>query len=218
MARKARVKSSSGIYHVMFRGVNRQDIFHDDDDRRRFLEILKKYKKKMGLQVYAWCLMSNHIHVLLKEGEESISATMKRVGVSYAVYYNWKYRTSGHVFQNRFNSEIVENDAYFLTVVRYIHQNPVKAGWWQRWMNGNGAVVPLIMANTVSRESYLRAVRFSECFRMIFLLRGRGSGNSMRGETGISVLMNDRTNTEGCPMRRPGWKSRESSVGEKSPR
>ncbi|ESU34241.1 hypothetical protein G3A_02100 [Bacillus sp. 17376] len=128
MARKARVKSSSGIYHVMFRGVNRQDIFHDDDDRRRFLEILKKYKKKMGLQVYAWCLMSNHIHVLLKEGEESISATMKRVGVSYAVYYNWKYRTSGHVFQNRFNSEIVENDAYFLTVVRYIHQNPVKAG------------------------------------------------------------------------------------------
>ena len=128
MARKARVKSASGIYHVMFRGVNRQDIFHDDEDRRRFLEIFKKYKKKMALKVYAWCLMSNHVHFLLKEGEEGIGSTMKRVGVSYALYYNWKYRTSGHLFQNRFNSESVESDEYFLTVVRYIHQNPVKAG------------------------------------------------------------------------------------------
>ena len=86
--------------------MNRQDIFHDDDDRRRFLEILKKYKKKMRLKIYAWCLMSKHIHVLLKEGEESINVTMKRIGVSYAVFYNWKYRTSGRVFQNRFNSEL----------------------------------------------------------------------------------------------------------------
>ncbi|MBS8265685.1 transposase [Mesobacillus boroniphilus] len=143
MARKARVKSTSGIYHVMFRGVNRQDIFHDDEDRMKFLEILKKYKEYAGLVVYAWCLMSNHIHLLLKEGEEGIGATMKRVGVSYALFFNWKYQTSGHLFQNRFNSESVEQDDYFLTVVRYIHQNPVKAGMvgrvedW-RWSSCSG--------------------------------------------------------------------------------
>ncbi|MGM0900614.1 MAG: REP-associated tyrosine transposase [Bacillota bacterium] len=128
VARKARKKSASGIYHVMYRGVNRQEIFHDHGDNRKFLETLQKYKNKLGLQVYAWCLMDNHVHLLLREGEEELGATMKRIGVSYALYYNWKYQTSGHLFQNRFHSENVENDEYFLTVIRYIHQNPVKAG------------------------------------------------------------------------------------------
>lgn len=73
MARKARVKSASGIYHFMFREVNPQDIFHDDEDRRRFLEIFKKYKKKLGLQVYAWLSMSNHVHFLLKEGGRELA-------------------------------------------------------------------------------------------------------------------------------------------------
>lgn len=72
--------------------------------------------------------MSNHIHLLIKEGIEDISVTMKRIGVSYALYYNRKYYTVGHLFQDRFNSEKVENDSYLLTVTRYIHQNPTKAG------------------------------------------------------------------------------------------
>ncbi|MBM4763082.1 transposase [Bacillus sp. B15-48] len=128
MPRKARTKSASGIYHVMFRGVNRQEIFHDDEDNSKFLEILQKYHEKLEFKVYAWCLMSNHVHLLLSEGEEELGATMKRIGVSYAMYYNWKYQVCGHLFQNRFLSENVESDEYFLTVVRYIHQNPVKAG------------------------------------------------------------------------------------------
>lgn len=128
LVRKARTKSTSGIYHVMYRGVNRQEIFHDNEDNRKFLEILKKYKEKLVLNVYAWCLMNNHVHLLLQEGDEELGATMKRIGVSYALYYNWKYQTSGHLFQNRFHSENVESDEYFRTVIRYIHQNPVKAG------------------------------------------------------------------------------------------
>lgn len=72
--------------------------------------------------------MSNHIHLLLKEGNEELSITMKRIGVSFVHYYNWKYRTTGHLFQDRFKSENVETNRYLLTVVRYIHQNPVKAG------------------------------------------------------------------------------------------
>lgn len=112
----------------MLRGANRQEIFHDDEDCLKFLDLLHIYKLKTEVDVYSWCLMSNHVHLLLREGNEDISATMKRIGVSYASYYNWKYRTSGHLFQDRFRSENVEDIQYLLTVVRYIHQNPLKAG------------------------------------------------------------------------------------------
>lgn len=128
MPRRARVKSGSGIYHIMLRGANRQEIFHDDEDCLRFLDILHKYKLKTVVKIYAWCLMSNHVHLLLKEGNEDISTTIKRIGVSFVSYYNMKYGTIGHLFQDRFKSENVENRRYLLTVVRYIHQNPIKAG------------------------------------------------------------------------------------------
>jgi len=94
----------------------------------KFLDIVKKYKDESGMRVYAWCLMNNHVHLLVREVDEDLSATMKRIGVSYASYYNWKYLTTGHLFQDRFRSESVESKRYFLTVIRYIHQNPVKAG------------------------------------------------------------------------------------------
>ncbi|WP_102264462.1 REP-associated tyrosine transposase [Mesobacillus jeotgali] len=128
MPREARRKSKSGVYHVMLRGANRQEIFHDDEDRMKFLDILKKYKRIAKFTMYAWCLMGNHVHLLLREGDEELATTMKRIGVSYATFYNWKYATTGHLFQDRFKSENVETEEYFLTVVRYIHQNPVKAG------------------------------------------------------------------------------------------
>lgn len=128
MPRKPRMKSKNGIYHVMLRGANRQGIFHDDTDNLKFLEIFKRYKEKSGMNVYAWCLMNNHVHLLVREVDEELSVTMKRIGVSYASYYNLKYKTTGHLFQDRFRSENVETRSYFLTVIRYIHQNPVKAG------------------------------------------------------------------------------------------
>lgn len=128
MPRYARQQSRSGIYHIIWRGANRQEIFHDDEDCMKFLEIFEKYKRKAEMKAYAWCLMNNHLHLLLKEGNESISTTMKRIGVSFVGYYNWKYRTTGPLFQDRFKSENVETNQYLLTVVRYIHQNPVKAG------------------------------------------------------------------------------------------
>jgi putative transposase len=128
MSRKARVRSKSGLYHIMSRGANRQEIFHDDEDCQRYLDIIKKYKMKSELRIYAWCLMNNHVHLVVKEGNEDISLTMKRIGVSYANYYNWKYQTIGHLFQDRFRSENVETDQYLLKVIRYNHQNPVKAG------------------------------------------------------------------------------------------
>lgn len=132
MPRHSREKSKSKIYHVIWRGASRQEVFHDEEDCMFFLDRLERVKKKAGISVYAWCLMRNHIHLLVREGNESLSITMKRLGVSYVGFYNWKYQTMGHLFQDSFKSEKVENDSYLLTVVRYIHQNPVKAGMVDR--------------------------------------------------------------------------------------
>lgn len=128
MPRAARIKSSTGIYHIITRGINQQNIFSSDDDYKRFLNTLKRYSIKGGCEIYACCLMSNHIHLLLKEGVEPLATTMKKIGSSYVYYYNWQYNRKGHLYQDRYKSEPVENDTYFLTVLRYIHLNPIKAG------------------------------------------------------------------------------------------
>ncbi len=128
MPRQARKKSNSGIYHIMLRGINRQQIFEDEEDRQHFIETLENYKDICGYTIYAYCLMGNHIHILLKEGKEDLTLIFKRIAGHFVYWYNWKYHRCGHLFQDRFKSEPVDDDGYFLTVLRYIHQNPVKAG------------------------------------------------------------------------------------------
>ncbi len=128
MPRKARRKSESGIYHIILRGINQQQIFEDEEDSQRFLGTLLKYKEQCGYEIYAYCLMGNHVHILLKEGKENLTLVLKRIAGSYVYWYNWKYHRSGHLFQDRIKSEPIEDEAYFLTVIRYIHQNPIKAG------------------------------------------------------------------------------------------
>lgn len=128
MPRIARMKSESGIYHIMVRGINRQNIFTDTADRYKFLDLVKQYKPKCGYSIFAYCLMDNHVHLVLKEGEEPLEGFMKRIGVSYVSWYNGKYNRIGHLFQDRYKSEVIEDDKYLLEVIRYVHQNPVKAG------------------------------------------------------------------------------------------
>ncbi len=128
MPRTARKKSSTGIYHIIMRGLNRQRIFYDDEDNQRFLYTLNKYKKISGYCIFAYCLMDNHLHLILKEEVEPLQRIMRRLCGSYVYWYNAKYVRSGNLFQDRFRSEPIEDDAYFLTVLRYIHQNPLKAG------------------------------------------------------------------------------------------
>jgi REP element-mobilizing transposase RayT len=127
--RQAREKSASGIYHIIMRGINRQIIFEDDEDFSRFLQTLENYKAKCGYEIYAYCLMDNHVHILLKVGKEPLEQIMRRICGSYVYWYNSKYERIGNLFQDRFKSEAVENDSHFLTVLRYIHQNPLKAGF-----------------------------------------------------------------------------------------
>ena len=130
MSRQARQKSESGIYHVMLRGINQQQIFEDKDDYAIFLETLKLCKKNTGFELFAYCLMGNHVHLLLKVNPlfGELDTVLKRIGVRYVHWFNYKYQRTGHLFQDRFKSEPVEDDQYFLTVLAYIHQNPVRAG------------------------------------------------------------------------------------------
>ena len=112
----------------MLRGINKQIIFECDMDRQKFLDTVNRYKAISNYEVLGYCLMNNHIHLLLKENDESVSTALKRICSSYVRWYNLKYERCGHLFQERFKSEVVKNDAHLLTVLRYIHQNPIKAG------------------------------------------------------------------------------------------
>ena len=127
MPRQARKQAESGIYHVMLRGIDRQQIFEDSEDCFRFLDIVEECRELCGFKLYAYCLMGNHVHLLLRIQGESLETIFKRIGGRYVYYYNVKYQRVGHLFQDRFKSEPVDDDVYFLTVLRYIHQNPVKA-------------------------------------------------------------------------------------------
>ena len=128
MPRQARIKSESGIYHIMLRGINQQQIFEDAEDSEKFLDILSACKEISEFRLYAYCLMGNHIHLLIKEGTETLEQMFKRICGRFVYWYNTKYRRVGHLFQDRFKSEPVDSEQYFFTVLRYIHQNPVKAG------------------------------------------------------------------------------------------
>lgn len=128
MPRQRREKSSTGIYHIMMRGMDKREIFIDDEDRGIFLYYLSKAKQKSGFGIYGYCLMNNHVHILIKQGNEEIGTSIKRITVGYVQFHNDKYLRTGHLFQNRYKSEKVEDDQYLLTVLRYIHQNPLKAG------------------------------------------------------------------------------------------
>lgn len=128
MPRSLRKQSSTGIYHVITRGVDRMDIFYDVQDRSVFLKRASSRLAENGGILYAWCLMTNHVHLLVRFDEEGpLSGFMHKLNTDYAIYINSKYDRDGHLFQGRFKSEPIESDSYFLTVVRYIHQNPVKA-------------------------------------------------------------------------------------------
>ena len=128
MPRQARKQSESGIYHIMLRGNNQQQIFEDEEDNKKYIEVLNDCKLISGYKIFAYCLMGNHLHLLIKVEKETLEQIFKRIGARYVYWYNWKYRRKGHLFQDRFKSEPIDDDQYFLAALRYIHQNPVKAG------------------------------------------------------------------------------------------
>jgi len=127
MPRSSRSKSSTGYHHIMLRGINRSNIFESNQDKDFFLNSMYRARKKSSFKVVGYCLMNTHVHLLLQESEE-IGVSMKRITVSYVQWFNRKYNRVGHLFQNRYKSEPIEDERYLMAVLRYIHQNPIKAG------------------------------------------------------------------------------------------
>ena len=124
MARRPRVEFAGGLYHVICRGNQQQAISRSDADRKYYLESLERYRQRYGFKVYAYVLMSNHVHLLLVTGEVPLSRIIQRLQLRYTGYFNRKYNKVGHLFQGRYKAILCDRDAYLLELVRYLHLNP----------------------------------------------------------------------------------------------
>jgi REP element-mobilizing transposase RayT len=128
MARPLRIQAAGLTYHVTARGVRRMNIYLDNDDRRRFLTLLAAVVQRYALQCHAYCEMTNHYHIAVTTTEANLSRACQQLNGDYAQWWNWRHKHVGHVFQGRFDAQIVQDDAYLLNVCRYIVLNPVRAG------------------------------------------------------------------------------------------
>ena len=127
MARKPRIEFKGAFYHVITRGNQRQKVFKDKDDLLKYLEILSNYKIRYKYFLYAYMLMNNHVHLLIETQGIPLSKILQGINQSYTTYFNRKYKTVGHLFQGRYKAILCDRDEYLLSLVKYIHLNPVRA-------------------------------------------------------------------------------------------
>jgi REP element-mobilizing transposase RayT len=179
MARLARQLSKTGIYHIVFRGVNHCHLFEASDDFEKMLEMLASIKAGLAFEVFSYVLMSNHVHLLIKENTPGdVSTIMKKLLGPYAVWFNRKYQRSGALIANRYKSECVEDEGYLLTLVRYIHQNPLEAGavirpedyqWssYNDYIDGRGSLVDTAFVLGVLPDKPSKAVEELVAFQSI---------------------------------------------------
>jgi putative transposase len=132
MARQWRIEYPGAFYHVLSRGNDRQEVFRSDDDRKMFLRLIEEFSTRFQVDVFAYVLMGNHYHVLLKTGEGNLSKAMQWLGTTYTRKFNNRHDRSGHLFQGRYKSFLVENETYLLRLSCYIHRNPLRAGIVER--------------------------------------------------------------------------------------
>ncbi len=127
MARKPRIEFEGAFYHVLTRGNQKQKIFKENDDLNIYLEILFDYKKRYNYYLFSYVLMSNHVHLLIQTQKTPLSKILQGVNQRYTAYFNRKYKTVGHLFQGRYKAILCDRDEYMLSLVKYIHMNPVRA-------------------------------------------------------------------------------------------
>ena len=128
MPRKARIDTPGALHHIIVRGIERRNIFEDDTDRNNFLDRLGKVLSETSTKCFAWALIPNHFHLLLRTGDYPLATVMRRLLTSHAINFNRRHRRSGQLFQNRYKSILCQEDAYLKELVRYIHLNPIRAG------------------------------------------------------------------------------------------
>ena len=127
MPRGPRLDAPGVLHPVMARGIARQQIFQDDADREDFVQRLARLAETEALTVYAWALLPNHFHLLVRTGRQPLARSMRSLLTGYAGAFNRRYRRSGHLFQNRYKSVVCDEEVYFLELVRYLHLNPLRA-------------------------------------------------------------------------------------------
>ncbi len=127
MSRKPRLEFEGAFYHVMTRGNQKQNIFRDKLDYRKYLQILGDYKSRYPFLLYGYVLMPNHVHLLIETGKIPLSKILQGINQRYTMFFNWKYETVGHLFQGRYKAILCEKEEYLLNLIKYIHRNPIRA-------------------------------------------------------------------------------------------
>jgi len=203
MPRQPRLDMPGALHHIMVRGINKTDIFKDDQDRVNFLQRLGENIIESKGSVYAWVLMDNHTHILFKSGERGISTVMRRLLTWYAVYFNRRHKRTGHLFENRYKSILCEEDSYLLALIRYIHLNPIRAGIvrevqalndypWSghsvvmgkrecQWMDTEYVLAQFGPKKQAARKAYIRFIEEGLSIRYGSELRGGGLIRSLGG-------------------------------------
>lgn len=135
MPRKARQKSATNFYHIVSRGINKINVFEEKREKSRILNLIRENYEEYSIKIFAYCIMSNHFHLLLEADLKDLASFMAKIIASFAHYYNYKHNRTGYVFQDRFRSQCIETQSYFWSCLRYIHLNPVKAGICKNFMD-----------------------------------------------------------------------------------
>jgi len=188
MARKPRVHVPGGYYHVMMRGNMGSDLFFSEADYSRFFLLLQEGIERYGHRVHAFCLMTNHVHLLIQVGEIPLSRIIQNLAFRYTRYINSKRKEAGHLFQGRYKAILVDEDSYLLELVRYIHLNPVRAGLCDAASDYDWSSHNAYMGKTTVSWLYMREVlgRFSEekarAIQLLKLFTEESHGESRRSE------------------------------------
>lgn len=201
MPRKNRNKSITKVYHVMMRGINKQDIFLDKQDFNKIIKEIKRTKERYGYQIYAYAFMNDHIHLIIFDKNENISIAIQSLNISYSIYFNKKYERTGHLFENRFKSKIVEDESYLRSLVRYIHKNPENASiepykWtsYKEYIGRhniiNNQVVLKLFGNT-KKQALTNIIKFHENYNKINdYTKGYEFINKVTDEEAIEIIKN----------------------------
>lgn len=180
MARRPRLFAPGLLYHVIVRGNQKRKTFLDHQDYQVYLQRLAKYRKKYDYALYAYCLMPNHVHLLVESSNRPLAKFMQGLQQSYSQYFNLRHRKAGHVFQGRYKAIICEKDEYLLQLVRYIHLNPVRAKLAARperyRYSGHGVYLDGKAVERMDPTKVLRILGGKAAYRK-FVLDGMGEGH-----------------------------------------
>ena len=178
MARRPRIEVA-GYYHIINRGVDKMNIFKHPDDYEYFEELMCFYMKSYGITLHNYCLMSNHYHLLIEISQENLSKFMRQLNMNYAIYFNKKYKRVGHLWQGRFKSWYVTDDAYLYTLMLYIEQNPLKA-----------TMVQNLSDYPYSSYHHFLKNKIPECLQNSWIVQNHG-----RDREAIEVMLNSTVDT-----------------------